>query len=62
MSPTLESGDVLVGLHLFSLQRGDVVVFKPNGQVGSVDYIKRVIAVPGDSLRIDHARVFINGP
>src|ERR1039458_5850184 len=24
-------------------------------------YIKRVIAVPGDRLRIDHGRVFVNG-
>ena len=27
----------------------------------SKSYIKRVIALPGDRLRIDHGRVYVNG-
>ena len=32
---------------LFSPQKGDVIVFQPNGNKNSHYYIKRVIAVPG---------------
>jgi signal peptidase I len=42
------------------IQRGDVVVFLyPHDHEKS--YIKRVIALPGDMLRIDHGVVFVNG-
>jgi len=41
------------------IERGDVVVFLyPRDH--SKSYIKRVIALPGDHLRIDHGRVYIN--
>ncbi|MFT4114707.1 MAG: signal peptidase I [Silvibacterium sp.] len=43
-----------------SISRGDVVVFHyPRDPQKS--YIKRVIALPGDSLRIDDGRVYVNG-
>lgn len=42
-----------------SISRGDVVVFHyPRDPEKS--YIKRVIALPGDSLRIDDGRVYVN--
>jgi signal peptidase I len=42
------------------IHRGDVVVFLyPHDH--SKSYIKRVIALPGDDLRIDRGRVFVNG-
>ena len=42
------------------IHRGDVVVFLyPRDETKS--YIKRVIALPGDDLRIDHGEVFVNG-
>lgn len=42
------------------IHRGDVVVFLyPNDHTKS--YIKRVIALPGDDLRIDHGTVYVNG-
>ena len=76
MEPTLEVGDhILVNkfiygikipftsLNLFPLeipQRGDVVVFiyplEPDK-----DFIKRVIAVGGDTVRIANRRLYING-
>jgi signal peptidase I len=46
--------------HFAEIHRGDVVVFHyPRDPQKS--YIKRVIAVPGDELRIDDGRTYING-
>jgi signal peptidase I len=43
-----------------SIERGDVVVFHyPRDPEKS--YIKRVVALPGDRLRIDHGQVWLNG-
>jgi signal peptidase I len=42
------------------IERGDVVVFRyPRDP--SKSYIKRVIAVPGDHVRIDEGQVYVNG-
>ena len=64
MLPRLEDRDRLFinkfVYHIESIQRGDVVVFHyPLDQEKS--YIKRVIALPGDRLWIDHGRVWLNG-
>ncbi len=46
--------------HFESIQRGDVVVFLyPRDHTKS--YIKRVIALPGDRLRIVQGTVYLNG-
>src|SRR5215469_13195682 len=45
---------------LGDIQRGDMVVFWfPLDQ--SKSYIKRVIGIPGDTIRIDAGQVFLNG-
>jgi len=42
------------------IERGDVVVFHyPRDPEKS--YIKRVIALPGDNLRVEQGRVYVNG-
>jgi signal peptidase I len=63
MLPMLEDQDRLfinkLAYRVGEIQRGDVVVFLyPNDHQKS--YIKRVIALPGDKLRIDHGHVFVN--
>ncbi|HVZ16825.1 MAG TPA: signal peptidase I [Terriglobales bacterium] len=42
------------------IERGDIVVFHYPRDT-SKSYIKRVIAVAGDHVRIDEGRVFVNG-
>jgi signal peptidase I len=64
MLPRLEDHDRLFInkflYHISSIGRGDVVVFHyPRDPEKS--YIKRVIGVPGDRLRIDHGTVWLNG-
>jgi len=45
---------------LGSIERGDTVVFEFPGDP-SKSYIKRVIGLPGDHIRIDRGQVFVNG-
>jgi signal peptidase I len=64
MSPRLADHDRLFinkfVYRIASIERGDVVVFHyPRDPAKS--YIKRVIALPGDRLRIDHGQVWVNG-
>jgi signal peptidase I len=64
MLPRLEDHDRLFinkfVYHVAAIERGDVVVFHyPRDPEKS--YIKRVIALPGDRLRIDRGQVWLNG-
>ena len=64
MMPRLQNEDRLV-INKFvyrfqKIERGDVVVFYYPYDP-SVSYIKRIIALPGDDLRIDKGDVYVNG-
>ncbi len=63
MLPNLEDEDRLfiskLAFRIGDIHRGDVVVFLyPRDQTKS--YIKRVIGVPGDLVRIDRGQVYVN--
>jgi len=63
MLPMLEDNDRLFinqfAYKVGNIHRGDVVVFYyPRDTTKS--YIKRVIALPGDRLKIDHGTVYVN--
>jgi signal peptidase I len=64
MLPMLEDQDRLFinkfAYRFGDIQRQDVVVFIYPGD-HTKSYIKRVIARPGDELRIDHGQVYVNG-
>ena len=55
--------------NLFGPHRGDVFVFRTNGILGitagpnfeSEHYIKRLAGMPGDTLRIQQPKLFVNG-
>ena len=63
MLPTLQIGDHLLVnkfLYLFTdTQRGDIIVFKFPQDEGR-DFIKRVIALPGDKVEVRGKRVYVN--
>jgi signal peptidase I len=64
MQPTLQQRDVLLvnefAYRLGAPGRGDIVVFRPP-IASSSSFIKRVIAVPGDTLRIEGGTVYVDG-
>lgn len=63
MRPTLQSQErLVVNKFIYSLrtpEKGEILVFKyPRDQ--SRDFIKRVIATPGDTIEIKDGRVYVN--
>lgn len=64
MMPTLQDRDVLLvnefAYRFTPPQRGDIVVFTPPIPSSS-SFIKRVIGVPGDTLRIQDGSVYVDG-
>lgn len=65
MEPTLELGDrVLVNrlsYHFRAPERGDVIVFSPPNTDSPEPYIKRVVAIEGDTVSVHDGRLWVNG-
>jgi signal peptidase I len=75
MNPTIIEGDrLLVDKHVYGLRvpftlihitrggdpgRGDIIVF--DSPVNGTSLVKRVIAVPGDTIALDHEHLIVNG-
>jgi signal peptidase I len=64
MEPALHDGDRLVvdrvSYQLGTVQRGDVVVLRyPKNP--AVDFVKRIVAVPGDRISMSHGMLCVNG-
>ncbi len=64
MENTIMTGDRLFGFRLSYLfsdpERGDIVIFKyPDDE--SINYIKRIIGLPGETVTIKKGTVYING-
>ena len=64
MEPHIDAGEyVLVNTFAYRIgtpHRGDVVAFKPEGDARGL-FIKRVIALPGERVRIDRGVVYVDG-
>lgn len=65
MNPVLKNGDVvLVNRILYdasSPKRGDIIVFKPNGNENLHSYVKRIVGLPGETVQIKEGAVYIDG-
>lgn len=65
MEPVVYNGESVlinrVAYNMSSPKRGDIIVFKPNGNKNSHLYIKRVIGLPGETVQIYNGHVYING-
>lgn len=65
MNPVLKNGDVvLVNRILYdasSPKRGDIIVFKPNGNENLHSYVKRIVGLPGETVQIKDGAVYIDG-
>ena len=64
MEPTLDSGDFIIteklSFRFGNPEAGEIIVLK-NPRDESQDFIKRIIAVPGDTIKISSNTVFLNG-
>ncbi len=64
MKPTLQPGELLLvnklAYRLGQPHHGDVIVFHYPANPKE-DYIKRLIGLPGDEIRVEGGKVFING-
>ena len=66
MKPVLGNGDVvLVNRIIYNAttpKRGDIIVFKPKGNENVHYYTKRIIGLPGETIRIDEmGNILIDG-
>ena len=64
MENTIMTGDRLFGNRLAyarkSPERGDIMIFKfPDDE--TENYVKRVIGLPGETVEINDAKIYING-
>jgi len=64
MDPTLHNGEFIlvdkVSYRIGQPHRGDIVVFKYPGDQ-TQDFIKRVIGLPGDQVKVAAGTVYVNG-
>ena len=65
MRPAVLDGDiVLVNRMIYDAskpKRGDIIVFKPNGNENARSYIKRIIGLPGETVQTKDGEIYIDG-
>ena len=61
MEPTLHTEDRVIVVK-DKIKRGDIIVFKDPTSSSSLEFmIKRVIAIPGDKIKIENGKLYLNG-
>ena len=65
MQPNLQNNERVFCLKRSKIHRGSVVIFDANGvdpQVAvKTDYVKRVIGLPGDTVKSKNGNIYVNG-
>ncbi len=61
MVPNFEGGDYLLVSKVSTIERGDILAIKPpkNDGFWATSYLKRLIALPGETIRIKDKEVYI---
>ncbi len=64
MEPNLYNGqEILINRFVYQIsspKRGDIIVFLPNGNRNTHYYVKRVIALPGETVHMKEGKIYIN--
>ncbi|WP_238942734.1 signal peptidase I [Planococcus beigongshangi] len=58
MLPTFEENDRIILMKISKIERFDMIVFEVNNEK---NYLKRVIGIPGDVVKMEDDRLYING-
>ena len=61
MKPTLAGGEVMILNKRAKINRFDIVVAKVNKQGRNEEIIKRVIALPGETISCENGVIYVNG-
>ncbi len=68
MDPNLQTGQYLltekINYRFYEPQRGDIIVFRAPAAAcigDGCDYIKRIIALPGEKVKVVDGKFFVNG-
>jgi signal peptidase I len=67
MAPAIERGDHVIMEHFSYLRqapaRGDLLVFDTSEipKLGNQTYVKRLVGLPGETLRLDDGKLYVNG-
>ncbi len=64
MEPTISVGDRFLvnkaSIRIGDVERGDIVVFRTNGNDDAALHISRVIGLPGETIQIINGRIYID--
>lgn len=64
MFPTFDDGDFIftdkISYRLGQIKHGDIIVLK-NPRNEAQDFIKRIVALPGETIKIQNSIVYVNG-
>ncbi len=61
MNPTLDGGELMILNKMADIDRFDIVVAKVDKQGKKEELIKRVIALPGETISCEEGVIYVNG-